>query len=170
MTPSRLFVAALVAASCSGAGAAVAADGPLAGTSKAFEDAVRRGDTAALGAMYAADGEILPPNGPRVRGPGPIGKYYGGMIDAGLSLKVSVDSEVVDRKLAYKSGSYLLLDKQHRPVERGKWVEVWRQDAGKWRMVRDIWNSDAPPPPPPTPRRMAVPPGLTPRDPALPTK
>src|SRR5688572_18441872 len=99
MKPSRLLRSALFAAMLS-AGAlstsAFAQGGPLAGTSQAFEDAVRRGYAAAVGAMYADNGEILPPNRERVRGPTEIAKFYGGMIEQGLSLKLKADSEVVD--------------------------------------------------------------------------
>lgn len=153
MKPTRLLLSALFAAMLSSA--AFAKDGPLAGTSQAFEDAVRRGDAAAVGAMYADNGEILPPNHERVRGPTEIAKFFGGMIEQGLSLKLSADSEVVDGKLGYKSGTYIVNDKDGKEVDRGKWVEVWQFEDGKWRLIRDIWNSDVPmpepTPPPPTP-------------------
>ena len=155
MKTSRLLLSALLAAGLSGA--ALAKDGPLTGTSQAFEDAVRRGDTAAVGAMYADNGEILPPNEKRVRGPAEIAKYYGGMIGMGLSLKLSVDTEVVDGKLGFKSGTYIVNDKDGKEVEHGKWVEVWQFEDGKWRMIRDIWNSDVPAPAP-TPAAAEAPP------------
>ena len=34
-------------------------------------------------------------------------------------------------------------------AEKGKFIVVWKEENGKWKMHRDIWNSDAPPPPPP---------------------
>ena len=156
MNCSRLLLSALLAATLSSA--ALAADGPLAGTSQAFEDAMRRGDTAAVGAMYADNGEILPPNEARVRGPSEIAKYYAGMVELKLDLKLSVDTEVVDGALGYKSGTYTVSDKDGKEIDHGKWVEVWQREDGKWRMVRDIWNSDvAIPAPPPTPAVPATP-------------
>jgi ketosteroid isomerase-like protein len=148
-TPFRL---ALLAAALALAGQAAAQAGPLDGMSQKFEEHVRKGEVDAIGAMYAEDGMILPPNHARVQGRTDIAAFIKGMTDAGLSLKLVAENTWMDGKLAVRQGSYTLLDKEQKEVERGKWVEVWQQGAdGNWLMVRDIWNADAPPTPPPTP-------------------
>jgi len=40
-----------------------------------------------------------------------------------------------------------VIDTAGKTVETGKYIEVWRRINGKWLMVRDIWNDDAPPAP-----------------------
>lgn len=52
--------------------------------------------------------------------------------------------------LAYLRGVYespMLGADGQQVVERGKWVSVWKRQAdGAWRIVVDIFNTDAPPP------------------------
>lgn len=33
-------------------------------------------------------------------------------------------------------------DGHERPVDQGKYLVVWRQEDGRWRIHRDIFNSD----------------------------
>ena len=52
--------------------------------------------------------------------------------------------------LGYTRGTYESpmrgLDGQ-QPLERGKWVSVWKRQAdGQWRLNVDIFNTDTPPP------------------------
>ena len=151
MTTSRPVRFVLLAAALVLAGVASAKEGPLDGMSQAFEDAMRKADIAAVQAMYAEDGVILPPNHARVQGREGIGAYMKGMTDAGLSLKLTPMDSWMEGGLAVRSGSYIVLDKEQKEIDHGKWMEVWRKGAdGKWLMVRDMWNSDDPPPPPPT--------------------
>ena len=143
---------AALAAALAMAGASLAKEGPLDGMSQAFEDAMRKGDTAAVAAMYAEDGVILPPNHARVQGRAGIAAFMKEMTDAGMSLKLTPADTWVEAGLGVRSGSYVLFDKDQKEIDHGKWMEVWRKGAdGKWLMVRDMWNSDDPPPPPPTP-------------------
>jgi ketosteroid isomerase-like protein len=149
MNPHRPLRFAVLAAALAFAGAAVASEGPLDGMSKAFEDAMRKGDTTAVAAMYAEDGVILPPNHARVQGREGIAAYMKGMTDAGLSLKLAPGDSWIEGSLGVRSGSYIVLDKEQKEIDHGKWLEVWRKGAdGKWLMVSDMWNSDDPPPPP----------------------
>ena len=32
--------------------------------------------------------------------------------------------------------------------DKGKYIVVWKKDGDKWKLYRDIWNSDNPPPMP----------------------
>ena len=151
MNSSRSLRITVLAAALAVAGAALAKEGPLDGMSQSFEDAMRKGDIAAVQAMYAEDGVILPPNHARVQGREGIGAFMKEMTDAGLSLKLTPMDSWMDGALAVRSGSYIVLDKEQKEIDHGKWMEVWRKgDDGKWLMVRDMWNSDDPPAPPPT--------------------
>ena len=156
MQPSRLrrrkFRIALLAAALSLAGAATAAEGPLDNMSKVFEDAIRTGDVVAAANPSADDGMIMPPNVGPVQGRGAIAAFFKTMTDNGFSLKLTPMDSWMDGKLAVRSGSYIVIDKTGKEVEHGKWLEAWKLgDAGRWQLVRDMWNSSDPAPPPPTP-------------------
>jgi ketosteroid isomerase-like protein len=143
--------AATLALALASAGAAAASPpGPLDGMSKVFEDAIRTGDVVAAANLYADDGMIMPPNNPAVTGRGNIAAFFKTMTDNGFSLKLAPVDSWMDGKLAVRSGTYVLLDKTQKEIEHGKWVEAWRKNgAGRWQLVRDMWNSSDPPPPPP---------------------
>ena len=151
MKTVRPFRFALLAAALAMAGATAAKEGPLDGKSKAWEEAFNKGDGAAVAALYAEDGVILPPNEKRVQGRAGIADFAKGMYDAGFRLKTTDTDVWVEGSLGAKSGTYVVSDKDGKEVDHGKWLEVWKKGAdGTWLMVRDMWNSDDPPPPPPT--------------------
>ena len=143
--------AALLAAALVFAGAAGAKEGPLDGMSQKFEDHFRKGEVEAIGAMYAEDGVVMPPNHARVQGRSDIAAFLKGMADSGVSLKLTATDTWIEGSMGVRSGTYIVLDKDQKELEHGKWLELWKKGAdGKWLMVRDMWNSDDPPPPPPT--------------------
>jgi ketosteroid isomerase-like protein len=43
-----------------------------------------------------------------------------------------------------------MTDKDGKEIDRGKALELWKMEDGKWKLFRDIFNSDLPcmPPPP----------------------
>jgi uncharacterized protein (TIGR02246 family) len=150
MNSRRTFRCILLAAGLALAGAAAAKEGPLDGMSKAWETAFNKGDAAAVAALYAEDGALLPPNEKRVQGRTDITAFAKGMYDGGFRIATTDQDIWVDGALGAKSGTYVVTDKDGKAVDHGKWLEVWHRGAdGKWLMVRDMWNSDDPPPPPP---------------------
>lgn len=50
--------------------------------------------------------------------------------------------EVVGGKeTAIEIGKYLLSGETGNIMDRGKYVVVWQQVGGRWKLHRDIWNS-----------------------------
>jgi ketosteroid isomerase-like protein len=43
-----------------------------------------------------------------------------------------------------------MLDSAGNKLEKGKFIVLWKQEKGIWKMYRDIWNSDASPLPTPS--------------------
>jgi len=116
----------------------------------AWEKAFTSRDTTAAVAAVEATGSILPPNAPIATGPEAIRALFNGFYAMpAMTLHWTVTKAEAARSgdLAYTSGSYDLSfnDPKGKPVgEHGKYVTVWRKQAdGGWKVVLDIFNSDA---------------------------
>jgi ketosteroid isomerase-like protein len=103
-----------------------------------FMRAAAAHDGAALAAaFYDKDAVLLPPNSPALEGRESIRQMLQGLMDSGLTSSSG--------DLAYGRGRYTmnLEPAGGSPVtDVGKYVVVYRRQAGAWRAVADIFNSD----------------------------
>jgi ketosteroid isomerase-like protein len=42
-------------------------------------------------------------------------------------------------------GRYRLSGAGGEMMDQGKYIVIWKQDEGRWKLHRDIWNSSEPP-------------------------
>jgi len=42
-------------------------------------------------------------------------------------------------------GSYSMTDKKGKEIDKGKYIVLWKMEDGKWKIHRDVFNSDMPP-------------------------
>lgn len=115
--------------------------------------AVAAKDPRRTAALYAADATLLPVAEPIVAGRAAIEQEWGKVFGIpGFRNVARITQLEIARggSLAYTRGTYetQLTGADGAPeVERGKWVTVWRWDStAGWRIVADIFNTDAPPP------------------------
>ncbi len=67
---------------------------------------------------------------------------------AGLKLVLGEGIAVgVSGDLAYDAGTYSVVDGSGMAVDKGKYLGVYLKKDGKWRYIRDTWNSDIAPAP-----------------------
>lgn len=112
-----------------------------------FMAAFERGETAAIAAMYTGDAKLLPPNSPMLTGPQAIRAFWQGAKDAGGRATRLETLEVESRDdLAIETGKYTLTlqSKGGTLTDQGKYIVVWKNDHGVWKLQIDIWNTDAP--------------------------
>ena len=133
----------------------------------AWDDAYNAGDAAALAAAYAEDAVLLPPDAPAVSGRAAIGDFLTAdsakTRGAGLTFAIAKDSTVgVSGDLAYEAGTFSANDASGASVATGKFIGVLNRKDGKWLLVRDTWNMDAPPAPPAPPADEAAAPPTEP--------
>jgi uncharacterized protein (TIGR02246 family) len=114
--------------------------------------AATAGNGEAIAVLYTSDATLLPPNEPMVKGDG-VRKYMTDFAN-GFTSKTELNTTAVEGSgdLAYAVGTYRMeltpkkAGAKPLPVDEGKYIEVMkRQDDGTWRIVYDIWNSNAPP-------------------------
>jgi len=112
-----------------------------------FMAAFQRGDAAGVAACYTADARLLPPGGIMMTGHPAITAFWQGAMDMGIKAAKLETKELDSRDdLAIEIGQYTLTIQPAgaEPItDIGKYVVVWKTDAGAWKLHIDIWNTNA---------------------------
>jgi uncharacterized protein (TIGR02246 family) len=117
----------------------------IAAVNQKFMESFARQDAAGIAALYTAEGQLLPGNSDFVVGPAAIQGFWQGAMDMGLKTAKleSVELEI-HGDTAVEVGKYTLHVEEDQTLDRGKYVVVWKNDGGSWKVHRDIWNSSMP--------------------------
>jgi len=121
----------------------------IAASNKVYGTCFASGDSTAFANCYTSDACINPAGMPKMCGTQAILGFFNGGRKMGISNVVLTTEEVMGGKDAVvETGKYELFVGDKVSAEKGKFIVIWKEENGKWKMHRDIWNSDAPPPPP----------------------
>ncbi len=123
----------------------VAVKAAIMETNKAFAEAAMKGDSNAVAACYASGAHMLMPNMPAIVDAAGI---------AGATAQLAKE-KIPDFKLetvdifgnqdnVIEEGRFTMGDGKGKILDQGKYLVVWRQENGKWKLYRDIFNSDMP--------------------------
>ena len=110
-----------------------------------FMAAFNNGDAAGVAALYTENGQLLPPNSDVMAGKQAIRTFWQGAMDMGIkSAKLEI-VEVEDHgNIIIEVSRYILLGKGGQELDSGKYVVIWKQEDGQWKLHRDIFNSSLP--------------------------
>lgn len=124
----------------------------IASSNKNFGESWVTGDSAKFVNCYTEDACINPPNMPKMCGSSAINAFFSGGVQMGIKNIVIKTEEVLGGPDGVvETGTYDMQMANNVSVDKGKFIVMWKQVDGKWKMHRDVWNSDLPcPPPPPT--------------------
>jgi uncharacterized protein (TIGR02246 family) len=117
----------------------------IGSANKEFMNAFKRGDATAMANLYTAEAQLLPANSDFVRGTAAIRAFWQGVIDLGLK---DASLETIEAEAhgdtAIEVGRYRLLAGGGAVADSGKYVVVWKNDRGTWKLHRDIWTTSQP--------------------------
>ena len=108
---------------------------------------IRDHDAAAVSMLYTSDGAMMAPGAPIAKSQPALEKAWSGLMKTpGFGLTFKADQIVVASggDMALDRGTYeLSLDGPQGPTKDiGKYVVVWRNIDGQWKVAADIFNSD----------------------------
>ncbi len=115
-------------------------------TNAVFGSMVSKGDSVGLASLYTSDAKFMAPNSPTASGRSGVQSAFAGLFAAmgtpGLTL-TSTDVWGME-ELVTEVGTYTMTDKTGKEIDKGKYVDLWKMEDGKWKIHRDIFNSDIP--------------------------
>lgn len=119
--------------------------GRIEAANREFMGAFAQGDAAAVAGLYTLQGQLLPANSDVVVGTEAIRRFWQGAFGMGLAEAVLETVEVDTLgDTAVEVGRYKLLAGGGIVADHGKYLVVWKNDHGAWRLHRDIWTTSQP--------------------------
>jgi uncharacterized protein (TIGR02246 family) len=119
----------------------------IAAANENFMAAFKRGDAAGMAALYTVNGQVLPPNGDFVTGKEAVQAFWQAIMDMGIKEAKLEIVEVEDHgDTAIEVSKYTLQGDEGQVLDTGKYIVIWKQQNGDWKLHRDIFNSSMPPP------------------------
>ena len=112
---------------------------------QAFITTFNRGDAAGLAALYTENAQFLPPNSDFVKGRQEIQATFQAFMDMGVKA-VKLETLEVEGygNTASEVGTYTLEGGDGQVLDRGKFLVIWKQESGQWKLHRDMINSSVP--------------------------
>ncbi len=113
-----------------------------------FIAAMLKGDSVTAGNGYTTDAKTMGANAPAVNGREAIIS----MIAKDNFPKNGIKGFEVhtidiwgDSNMVIEEGTWRLKDGEGKTIDNGKYIGIWKKEDGKWKLFRDIGNSDNPP-------------------------
>jgi ketosteroid isomerase-like protein len=109
-----------------------------------FSQQLAAGDSAALASHYWPDAELLLDNSEPVKGKDII-NAWGGAIRMGMKeINLSTTDIKGDSLFIIETGNYQMKNDKGSLLDKGKYVVVWQQRNGEWKLYRDIGSTSTP--------------------------
>jgi len=99
-------------------------------------------DTAAIAAIYASNGSIMPPNAETVTGRDALEAFWVEFLASGNIIGIKGTEIRASGNIGYRVGTYTIASPHNELLDKGKYVEVWHHLDDGWRLMYDIFNSD----------------------------
>lgn len=120
----------------------------IAEQNKRFTNAHLTGDVAAIDSMFAPDAKSYPPGADAVSGLPALHAFTVAYLEAGLTeFREETTDFYGNEEYVVDAGTYVVTYGPDHVTERGKYLNVWQQVDGTWRIKANMWNTDAPAPP-----------------------
>lgn len=107
-----------------------------------FMETFGRGDAEGMGRLYTKNGQLLPANSDIITGTEGIQAFWQAVMNMGIKT-ANLDTVELEEHgdTAIEVGRYTLGGDGGQVLDQGKYVVIWKNDGGQWKLHRDIWNT-----------------------------
>lgn len=111
-----------------------------------YGERFKTNDTAYYAAKYCRDAVIMPEQIPMIAGLDSIRHFnYNNGKNRDFIISVTATNIYGSADAVVEEGFYTFPGTGGVIYGRGKFIAIWKQEDGKWKLYREIWNTDAKP-------------------------
>jgi ketosteroid isomerase-like protein len=110
-----------------------------------FTEAHLTKDTVFLNSCFTSDARVFPPNSDIASGIAAISQLNSDWVNYGIyEFKETSTFLYGTKDYLIDEGTYYLAYGEERTVDSGKYITIWKNDGGTWKIYSNIWNSSLP--------------------------
>lgn len=110
-----------------------------------FEQNIGKGDAMGMANLYTEDGMLMPTGSGIIKGKAAIQDFWRGAMGMGIkSAKLETMEVEQCENTAIETGHYTLAGADDQVIDKGKYIVIWKNEGGSWKLQKDIWNSSLP--------------------------
>ncbi len=102
-------------------------------------------DSVGLANLYSQDAKFMMNGSPAISGRNNIQSALSGIMNSGISRVDLITIDVWGSEGLVTEEGELSLFVGDQEVDKGKYIVLWKKEDGKWRLFRDIFNSNLSP-------------------------
>lgn len=116
----------------------------IVAANKEFMALVAAGDSIGLANLYTQDAKFMMNGASAISGRKNIQSAMSGIIKSGISKVdlITIDVWGMENLITEEGGLSLFVGDTE--VDQGKYIVLWKKEEGKWKLFRDIFNSNLP--------------------------
>ena len=105
---------------------------------------ISNGDSVSAANDYSQDGKLMINNTPSITGKDKIAAFWGGFSKLGGDISLTTIEVWGDENYITEEGVFEIKAKDGKQLDKGKYIVVWKKEDGKWKLHRDLSNTDLP--------------------------
>ena len=109
-----------------------------------YVKAVTTGDTITAADSFTSDAKIMAPNMPALTSRDDIIRFLGMTFRMGVTAKIETINIWGTEDLVAEEGTFVMYDKSGKQFDTGKFLALWKKEAGRWGLFRDMFSSNSP--------------------------
>ena len=102
------------------------------------------GDSVGAANAYSKEGTLMADNMPALSGVEKISAFWGGFSKIAEGLTLTTLEVWGDENFITEEGVFEVKGKDGNQLDKGKYLVLWKKEDGKWKLHRDLSNSDLP--------------------------
>lgn len=117
----------------------------IAAANVALAELIAKGDSVGTAEAYTKEGKFMGSNMPSVVGKANLTTFWAGFINAvGGTITLTTLDIWGNAEYITEEGLFEIKAKDGTSIDKGKYIVVWKKEDGKWKLHRDMSNSDLP--------------------------
>lgn len=121
------------------------AEASIAQSNQLFMKSFKTQDSAGVANCFTTDAKTMASHFPAQRGRDNIMHFISvGMKKGFRGFNLATTKVWGDSSIVAEEGTYNISDTAGKQVDKGKYIVLWKQESGNWKMFRDIWTTDLP--------------------------
>jgi ketosteroid isomerase-like protein len=110
---------------------------------ESYSERFTTNDTAYYNSRYCKDAQVYSPGMPAVIGRDSIiSFFYQNGTNKEAKIELPAGNIYGTENLLAEEGTYNFPDGKGGSFDKGKFIALWKQEDGKWKLFREIWNTD----------------------------